>query len=325
MNKIDVLCFGELLLDMVARENAQGDTDGFDMKPGGAAGNVAVAASRMGIKAGVIAKVSGDYFGAYLKQVMQENSVDTTGMIMDPDRKIALAFVTFDAAKKPTYLFYRENSASASLSEEEIDSELVRKAKVLYFSSIGLVRDPLRKANYQVAKIASENGVRVAFDPNIRFGVWPSREAARQEILHMMEYTSICKMNDEELAFLFGEGDLEEKCAGILSAYKNLELLTITLGSDGAFIMDRNGKSARVGVLDNDVVDTVGAGDSFFATLITMAIQNGFSFDAEEKLREALQYANSAALLTAKRPGAIPAMPFLNEVETLRAKYNLAN
>ena len=137
----------------------------------------------------------------------------------------------------------------------------------------------------------------------------------------MLNYVHICKMNDEELAFLFGEGKLEDKCRAILEEYPRMELIAITLGGDGAFLMNRLGQWARVAALDNEVVDTVGAGDSFFATLICQSIASGFCMNSEDQLRTALEYANSAALLTAKRPGAIPAMPFIDEVEEKRKEY----
>ena len=318
MSKVDVLCLGELMLDMVARGSSPTSVEGFDMKPGGAAGNVAVAVARLGGKAGVLAKVSDDFFGGYMKRVMEENGVDTSGVIMDADRKIAMAFVTFDEEHRPSYLFYRENSASASFSEEEMNPEMYEGVKVLYFSSMGLVRDPLRTANYVAANLAEHAGARVAFDPNIRFGVWPNRESVRAEVLRMMHHVHICKMNDEELSFLFGEGSLEDKCREILATYPKMELVAITLGPEGAFIMNHDGVCARAYAQDNDVLDTVGAGDSFFATLLHQVILNHFQLDTEEKLKTALEYANSAALLTAKRPGAIPAMPYLEEVERMR-------
>lgn len=322
MNGVELLCLGELMLDMVAREAPDGGISGFDMKPGGAAGNVAVAAARLGLRAGVVAKVSGDVFGGIMKKTMQDDGVDTTGLIMDPDRKIVMAFVTYDAQKKPNYLFYRENAASASLSADEIHPEWFSGTKALYFSSMGLVRDPLREANYQAARLAAEAGARIAFDPNIRFGVWPSREAVREQVLRMMQHAHICKMNDDELAFLFGEGDIEARCRGIMRRFPAMELVAITLGADGAFLMNRAGEWAKVGALDNDVIDTMGAGDSFFAALISQAIGCGFRCEGAEKLRSMLEYANAAALLTAKRPGAIPAMPRAGEVEALRRKYH---
>ncbi len=325
MMKTEILCLGELMLDMVARQAADGSVEGFDMRPGGAAGNVAVAASRLGLRAGILAKVSDDFFGNYMKQVMEKNGVDTSGLILDASRKIAMAFVTFDADKKPSYLFYRENSASASFEKEEISPDVFKGVRALYFSSMGLVREPLRSANYEAARLATNACARVAFDPNIRFGVWPSREAVRSEVLCMMQYTHICKMNDEELAFLFGTGDLETQCRKVLSEYPSMELVAITLGADGAFLMNRVGMQACVGALDHDVVDTVGAGDSFFATLLWYVMHRGFRLQTAEELHEALEYANSAALLTSKRYGAIPAMPRLDEVEKLRTSYKQVN
>ena len=321
MNGVEVLCLGELMFDMVAREAADGTITGFDMKPGGAAANVAVAVTRLGGRAGILTKVSGDFFGQTLKRTMESNGVETSGLIMDPDRKAVMAFVTFDAEKKPSYLFYRENAASASMCEDDIQPALFEGTKVLYFSSMGLVRDPLRSANYRAAELAAQAGARIAFDPNIRFGVWPSRDAVREQVLRMMGNTNICKMNDEELAFLFGEGDIRERCREVMRRFPAMELAAVTLGEQGAFLMNRAEQCAMVGALDNDVVDTIGAGDSFFSALLTRAIACDFRFDGEETLKSMLQYANAAALLTAKRPGAMPAMPTAEEVARMCRNY----
>ena len=89
MKQARILCLGELLMDMVAQTDASGAVTGFSMKPGGAAGNVAVAISRLGGKAGILAKVSKDFFGERMKAVMEENGVDASGVILDPERKIA--------------------------------------------------------------------------------------------------------------------------------------------------------------------------------------------------------------------------------------------
>ena len=322
MSKVDVLCLGELMIDMKARYDDKGDIDGFSMKAGGAAGNVAVAVSRLGGNAGVIAKVSGDVFGEHLKKSMLDNGVNTDGMIMDPERKIAIAYLTYDAEQRPNYLFYRENSASASFTSDELDRNIFEGAKVLYFSSLGLAREPMRSTNFEAARIAGELGVRVAFDPNLRFSAWTDQNEIEREVKRMMTFTHILKMNDEELAYLFGEGDIEEKCLEILNDYPSIQTISITLGAKGAFIMVRSGIKASVPAIDNDVVDTIGAGDAFFAMLAIKSIEYEFNIDTEDKLCDTLKYCNTAALLTAKRPGAIPAMPLLSEVEEYKKQYD---
>ena len=315
---------GELMVDMVARTGTNEEIDGFDMKAGGAAANVAVAIARMDGAAGILAKVSGDFFGETLKRTMDENRVDTNGLIMDSQRKIGMAFITFDAERKPNYLFYRENTASASLCAADINPNLFEDERALYFSSMGLIGEPTRSATYQAAQYARQNGARVAFDPNIRFGLWPSGETAKQEILKMFAFVNICKMNDDELHFLFGEGEVEKKTKEVMQKYPGLEILAVTLGKDGAVLLNRNLDCVTVRPLDTEVVDTVGAGDSFFAALLVRAMLYDFQLDSPERLNETLEYANAAALLTAKRVGAIPAMPCMDEVEEIRAMYRRA-
>ena len=322
MGELDIVCLGELLIDLIGETADNTNMSGFKMYPGGAAGNVAVAASRMGLKAGIIAKTSNDYFGDYLQETMAQNGVATDGMVRDPEHKATLAFVIMDKQKKPSYMFYREAAASTYLNVDELKHDMFQNTKVLYFSSMGLIKQPIRDANYEAVRIAKKYNVQIAFDPNIRIKLWPDEKTAVTEIINMIAHVDILKMNDEELKFLFGQDDVKLGCAMIMERFPSLKLLAVTQGEKGVSLMNYAGDFCHVDVLDTDIVDTVGSGDSFFATLLWRYVRTNYDIEGMEKLRKMGQYANSAALLTAKKPGAISAMPELYQVEELVIKYN---
>ena len=325
MKELDIICLGELLIDLIGDADGGEAVSGFKIYPGGAAGNVAVAASKLGLRAGIIAKTSADYFGDYLHDIMAQSGVDTEGIVRDREHRATLAFVTMDEQKKPSYMFYREAAASTFLCADELNPGYFRSSKVLYFSSMGLIKQPIRDANYEAVRLAKQNGMQIAFDPNIRIRLWPDEAAARSEILKMMQHADVLKMNDEELQFLFGPANIKESCGGIMEQFPGLKLLAITQGENGVSLMNRTGDYCHVDVLDTDIVDTIGSGDAFFATLLWQYIGTGYDISDAEKLRRIGQYANAAALLTAKKPGAISALPGLKEVEQMVRGYNSGN
>ena len=92
---MDLVSFGELLMDMFASETGKdfSDITSFTPVPGGGVANVAVAAARLGAKSAFIGKVGDDAFGKRLAKVMAENGVDTRGMRFDPGVRTTVNFM----------------------------------------------------------------------------------------------------------------------------------------------------------------------------------------------------------------------------------------
>ena len=82
---MDILTIGEVLIDLTQTGKVARGIPQFAANPGGAPANLAVAASRLGAQTAFIGKVGADAFGRYLKEVLQENKVDVSGMAVDAD------------------------------------------------------------------------------------------------------------------------------------------------------------------------------------------------------------------------------------------------
>jgi fructokinase len=317
-----IVCLGELLLDFVAI-----DSDGsieaattFRKAPGGAPANVAVGASRLGVATGFIGKISDDAFGRYLRQTLVAEGIDVRNLIVDSRARTPLAFVGPEPGGGRTWIFYHRGLADTNLRTEELDLELISRARVFHFGAVGLAAEPGRSATIAAARAAADRGCIVSFDPNVRLELWDSAEEARHWILEALPLAEVLKVSRDEVAFLT-EIDEPDRAAAVLQR-AGPPLVVVTLGAAGAYL--RAGSSeATVAGFDVDAVDPTGAGDAFVAGLLARLVE-GAEWPGErppDELRDAVRFANAAAALSTTQVGAIPSMPRL---EAVRALLNAA-
>ena len=129
----------------------------------------------------------------------------------------------------------------------------------------------------------------------------------------MIPYADIMKISDEETALLTDYSDPKEAAQALLD--QGVACVVVTLGKDGALL-----KTAQVEIVEKGkerkVVDTTGAGDSFWGGILSRFAKDGISPAeiTEEKAREYVRFANAVAGLCVEKRGAIPAMPTLEQV-----------
>ncbi|MGX8686018.1 MAG: carbohydrate kinase family protein, partial [Spirochaetales bacterium] len=122
----------------------------------------------------------------------------------------------------------------------------------------------------------------------------------------------IVKISDEETELLTDKKDPKEAAQVLLD--KGVKIVLVTLGADGAYFRTKDYEGTVPG-FKVKVADTIGAGDSFFGAFLSkIALRGGIENLKEEELRNIILFANKAASITTSRSGAIPAMPYLNEV-----------
>ncbi|KAI3977004.1 hypothetical protein MKX01_008862 [Papaver californicum] len=305
-----VVCFGELLIDFVPTTSglSLADAQAFKKAPGGAPANVAVGISRLGGSSAFIGKVGEDEFGYMLSDMLKENKVNNKGLRFDPGARTALAFVTLRADGEREFMFYRNPSADMLLQENELDYDLIKKAKIFHYGSISLITEPCKSAHIAAAKAAKDASVLLSYDPNLRLPLWPSAESAREGIFSIWETSDVIKISAEEISFLTQGQDPYDDAVVHKLFHPNLKLLVVTEGPDGCryYCKDFNG---RVQGLKVKVVDTTGAGDAFVAGILSQLAKDLSLLQDEGRLREALRFANACGALTVMERGAIPALP----------------
>ncbi|KAL6993959.1 fructokinase [Sarracenia purpurea var. burkii] len=305
-----VVCFGEMLIDFVPTISglSLSKAPAFKKAPGGAPANVAVGIARLGGSSAFIGKVGEDEFGYMLADILKENNVNNEGMRFDPGARTALAFVTLRSDGEREFMFYRNPSADMLLQESEVAYNLIGKAKIFHYGSISLITEPCKSAHIAAAKAAKNAGVILSYDPNLRLPLWPSAESAREGILSIWETADIIKISEEEISFLTKGDDPYDDAVVRKLYHPNLKLLLVTEGPDGCRYYTKE-FSGRVKGLKVDAVDTTGAGDAFVAGILSQLAADISLLTEENRLRDALKFANACGALTVKERGAIPALP----------------
>jgi fructokinase len=319
---MDVVCLGELLVDMFPAElgRSLAEVSAFRPKPGGAPANVAVAAARLGARSAFLGKVGDEAFGHHLAGVLSQEGVDIRGVRYDPEVRTGMAFIAMPDANSYDILFYRNPGADMRLRAEELDRETLAGTRAFHFGSISLIQEPSRGATLEAVRIAREAGALISFDVNYRPDLW-SRQEARQRVLATVPYVDLLKVNEIEVEILTGSADPDPASRELLAL--GPDLCVVTLGPEGSFFRVAGG-AEYVPPFRVDTVDATGCGDAFIAGLIWQLIRNG---DWREQLtvgrmHEVLRYANGVGALTALAQGVIPALPTAEQVEAFLGQAN---
>ncbi|KLU59775.1 2-dehydro-3-deoxygluconokinase [Peptococcaceae bacterium CEB3] len=316
---LDVVSLGEMLIDFIGNEGGipLAEVSSFSRAAGGGPANVAVGAARLGARTGFIGKVGRDAFGVHLASILEENGVDTRGLVQDDEANTTLVFVALTAEAKPEYVFFRHGTADTRLSPEDLPLDMLRETRILHFSSVSLTAEPARTATVEAVKLGREAGALISFDPNLRLSLWPDESSAREAITKAVGQSQLVKLNEEELSFLTGCEEIE---AGLTTlSQSGPKLVAVTRGALGA-VLARPGLTVNIPSQPVNAVDTTGAGDAFMAGLLTslagvLRDKRDIADLTENTLQEFGRRANMAAGLTCTRLGVIPALPRKQEVE----------
>ena len=307
-----ILCCGEALIDMVPAVTADG-TQGFVPHTGGAIFNTAVALGRLGTQSGMLTGLSTDKFGQQLDAALKASHVDTA-LVMTSDRPTTLAFVHL-VDGQATYDFFDENSAGRMVQPTDLPT-IPRNVTALYFGGISLACEP--SADTYADLLVAQSGRKVVIiDPNIRPAFIQDEARYRARLARMFSHADIVKVSDEDLHWLVdGPLTLGEKAEHILQS--GPAVVIVTRGSEGAMAITSDGDWVEVPALRVEVVDTVGAGDTFNAGFIAKLSEQGVltkqalhGLEAET-LEAALHHGAKVAAVTVSRSGANP--PWANEI-----------
>jgi len=301
-----ILCCGESLIDMIPTASKAGP-DGFMPHCGGAVYNTAIALGRLGVQTGMLTGVSSDMFGQQLVDGLKSSHVDISHLITS-DRPTTLAFVRLINGHA-TYDFYDENSAGRMLAPEDMPA-LTPEVTALFFGGISLACEP--GADAYASLLESCAGDRaVMLDPNIRPGFIRDIARYRRRLERMVALSDIVKVSDEDLNWIMPEPvSRREKVNQLLAAGPSLVILT--QGGEGATGYLSSGDEVQVLALKTQIMDTVGAGDTFNAGVLAKLSEQGQLHKAglaalsPRILRESLAHGARVAAITVSRAGANP-------------------
>lgn len=297
-----VVC-GEALMDVFSTGPTPTGV-GMDARIGGSPFNVAVGLARLEQPVAFFGGVSSGFLGERLVAAMQAERVDTRALHVSA-APTTLGLVGLDAAGVPSYAFYGHGAADREVPREALQ-RVPGDAKVIHVGSFNTVVEPV--AGTLRALVEREHGrCLISYDPNIRLNVEPDVPRWREQLQWMLPRTHLLKVSDEDLALLYPGVAHEALARQWLAA--GVALVVVTRGAKGA-IGWTAGAQAEAQPVVVTVIDTVGAGDTFQAALLTwLAERDALSGTAiaalgSAQLADALDFAARAAAITCSRRGA---------------------
>lgn len=278
----DIVCFGELLWDMLPTGKVVG----------GAPFNISNRAQALGTEAVVITSVGDDDLGTELMHVVAQKGNNCDFIQVHPTLPTSTVDITVGSGGEPEYTIVHPVAwDDVQLTDEII--ELVKGAKIFVYSSLGLRDQRSRDVLFELLSYAN---LKVC-DINLREGHYE-----KDTILKMFEQADILRMNEFELnmAANWLNIEIDSFKDGVIKIADrfNYSGVIATLGGEGA-ISYKDGQFYQQDVFAVEVVDTVGAGDAFLATYLTEVLKQSTE-------SQALKRACAVGALTASKAGGTP-------------------
>ena len=297
------LSCGEALFDLFPTA----ETDAglmFDARTGGSPFNVAIGLSRLGRNAGLLTGLSTDPLGRRLERTLREEGVETAYLV-SKHNPTTLALVGLEREGVPSYSFYGRDAADSAVHDSDLP-DLPSVVTALHFGSYALVVEPTGSSLLRLAR-RHQAGKLVSLDPNVRLNVEPDVDRWRRRFEAFSETADLIKVSEEELDLLY-PGDGADSLIARWNA-RGVQLVVVTRGGKGAVVSLRGDAFEAPGCVI-EVVDTVGAGDSFQAALLCgldelgKATKQGLSRLSRAECRRIVAFAMKAAAFTCTRRGA---------------------
>jgi len=306
-----ILSCGDALIDFVPVVTTDG-RDAARPAVGGSCLNIAVGIGRLGIASGFVGGISTDLFGRMIADHATASNVDLR-YVTRSAHQTTLAFVRIVAGESQ-YAFYDAETASANWSYQRgsIPFDMI---DAVHVGSTTLVHE--RGAAEAGALIADARAsATISFDPNCRPVLVSDDAAYRARMDAFAGSADIVRMSDVDFNYLYGDDAYGAHAERLLA--RSASLFVVTRGGNGVQAWHRNAGIIEVKAPAVEVVDTIGAGDSFQAALLfalarLKRIERASlqSIGADE-LRRALSFACRCAAVTCSRAGADP--PRVSEV-----------
>jgi len=307
-----VLVIGEALVDVVHGLNGE-----IKNIPGGSPANTAVALARLGTKTYMKARTSSDKFGTEIRNYLTNQNVNLNySLIVDSPSSVIDALILKDGSAK--YEANLNGAADFGWAFTELNQGIDPDIQIIQLGSLTSYVEPgATNVEKWFTNLRHSNRYLLTFDPNIRHPLDGQNEGdVRSRAKKLASLSHVVKASDEDLNWIFSNNNPKDSAIKIIES--GASLVVVTLGKNGAFAVNKKCEIVEVLAKEVDVIDTIGAGDTFAAALITQLLENSWTNEnALEKLTGTeltgiLTNCSLASAITCSRQGANP--PHRHEV-----------
>jgi fructokinase len=262
---------GESLIDLVQDPPGPDGYVRMTAHAGGSPYNCAIALSKLGNQTGFLCPISRDGFGSHLLRPLDEAGVQP----LLKERVAApttLAVVTLNARMEAQYEFYR--GADRAFTREGLIAALPGDLELFQIGGFCAIEPTDAAVWLDVAREAASRGATLSIDPNVRPSLVSDFAAYRQRLDRFLDLVHLAKLSREDLQALDASKPIEQHAQELLTR-PHCELVVVTLGEEGSLAFTASG-TARAGIWSPPVFgDTVGAGDSLMAGILTLLDEQG--------------------------------------------------
>jgi 2-dehydro-3-deoxygluconokinase len=302
----EIITFGEAMIRLSPPNFARLEqAQSLDVKVGGAELNTAVGLARLGHSAAWVSRLTNNPLGRLIANRAREAGVGTEHVVWTDDDRVGVYFLEFGAAPRASSVLYdRKSSAISAVKPGMVNWPVVfAGAKWFHVTGITPALSPsAAEATREALRAAREAKVRISMDLNYRGKLWTKAEAGRC-MTDFMQYCDVLITTEEDTEIVFGISgkDYEEVAAKLVQRFP-LQVVAITLRENPLVWKNtwtamayQSGKVFKTRSYEVEIVDRLGAGDSFAAGLIHGLL--------EGDLQKALDFGVAASAIKHSIPG----------------------
>jgi sugar/nucleoside kinase (ribokinase family) len=306
---IDVLTMGDLCVDMilsgdgVVPEFGQKEKliDDYSLEMGGSCSIFACQTSKLSLRTVIVGKVGYDPFGQVIYKTLGSSGVITEYVIKDHTQKTGITTI-LNTGKDRAMLTY--NGTIDAVEREDIPDELLKSVRHLHIGSYFLMKK-IQPYYIDIIKKVKKYGTTISLDTN-----WDPEEKWDDGIWDIIPYVDIFLPNENEIKAITGKGSLSKAVDRLKDI---IPIIAIKKGKDGAEV-HANGKVYYAQAIPVDVLDTVGAGDSFDGGFL-------YGFLSGMDIGECAQLGCICGSLNTRAAGGTKGQPDLEELMCYKNKF----
>lgn len=307
MTTYDLICIGRSSLDLFANEigAAFADVKTFSAFVGGSPTNVCVAAHRLGLRTAMLTGVGDDYISDFILRFLRAEGVETRYIVTKPGFHTNAVMVALQPPDAMQFVAYHTHNADLELTIDDVLAAPLHHTRVLLFSGMCFLKDPIRSAAQTAVEHAHRAGVMVVMDLDFRARMWADRRTYGITTRLTLPLVDLAVGTADEICAAAGEDHIDLAIQRLLRLVR--EAVVYKQGADGATVYTVDGAVFPAAPFAVDVVNFLGAGDAFAAGLIWARL-NGWGW------RKAARMGNACGALAVSRQGTANQMPTADEV-----------
>lgn len=326
--RFDLICMGRAAVDLYGEQigGRLEDMASFAKYLGGCPANVAVGATRLGLRVAMLTRVGNEHMGRFVRETLSSEGVDVSHVATDPRRLTGLVILGIRDEDTFPMIFYRVNCADMGLVPEDFDAEFIGSAGALLVTGTHFSTPETDRACRAAIALAKSAGSKVILDIDYRPVLWgltsaglgEQRFVASDRVSQQLQSIApLCDLvvgTEEEIHIAGGSVDTIE-------ALRQLRLLTAAVlvvkrGRHGCSIFPGDIPDRFESAIEGfavEVFNVLGAGDGFLAGFLRGWLRG-------ESLERAGALANACGALVVARHGCAPAMPSAAELQDFLAR-----